>query len=62
MRHPLELDEYVVDMSLRGRAIIGRVAKECIPAILKAVDATTTLSKRDKDAIRAFLDPPQAAS
>ena len=57
---PLELDDYVIDESIKDRGIIGTVDSAVIPVILKAVDAATRMSPNDKAAIRTFLDPTGA--
>ena len=52
---PLEIDDYVIDQSLRRRGVIGRIDPRHIPEILAAVDQARTLSAADKSAIRAAL-------
>jgi hypothetical protein len=57
---PLELDDYVIDESLRGRGIRGRVSATLIPDILKAMEANKEIAPKDKETIRAFLSPLMA--
>lgn len=52
---PLELDEYMIEESIRDRGIIGRVKPELAAVIWGAVAAAKTISDDDKGAIRAAL-------
>jgi hypothetical protein len=54
---PLELDDYVIDESLRQKGVIGTLSQALIPDILQAVHAATRVTEKDKQTITAFLDP-----
>ena len=58
-RGPLELDDYVVNESLRDRGIIGAIAATLAPTICALADEATTMSIADKDAIRTALGCPR---
>jgi hypothetical protein len=54
---PLELDDYVVEESIRRRGIIGCVAAIHSAEIIAALIAARYLKQRDKDEIRLILAP-----
>jgi hypothetical protein len=53
---PLELDEYIVDESLRSRGVIGQISPSLLPQILAAIAANSELAPKDKAAICEFLN------
>lgn len=52
---PLDLDEYIVEQSLRGRGVIGRVDPALAPVICAMADKCVVLSAQEKRLIRAAL-------
>jgi hypothetical protein len=54
---PLELDDYVIDESLRGRGIRGRVSATLIPDILKAMEANKEIALKTKRLLGRFYLP-----
>ena len=52
---PFELDDYIVDESIRRSGILGQIAKQVAPAIYRAAFTATVLSQEEKELIRAAL-------
>ncbi|RAZ79760.1 hypothetical protein DPM35_00170 [Mesorhizobium atlanticum] len=52
---PLELDDYVVEESIRYKGIIGHVSPTLCAEIVAALKDARYLKEVDKDAIRAIL-------
>ena len=52
---PLELDDYMIEESVRHRGIIGRVKPELAAVIYGAIVAAKTVSDNDKAAIKVAL-------
>jgi hypothetical protein len=52
---PIELDEYVVDESLRDKGLYGTVLSSLADAIYGAVHAAKRISDSDKEAIRKAI-------
>lgn len=52
---PLELDDYIIEQSLRRSGVIGSVSKVCCKEIGTALAAARTLKDIDKQAIREAL-------
>lgn len=52
---PLDLDDYMLQQALDRRPVLGKISRQLVPDILAAVDKATTLTARDKAAIRAAL-------
>jgi hypothetical protein len=56
----LELDDYVVEQSLRAKGIIGQISKKLITQILAALNASEEMSPQDKGSINSFLENARA--
>ena len=52
---PLELDDFVVDESIRRRGVIGAIDPSVVARIWSSVESARTLSPADKALIRAAL-------
>ncbi|RAI42558.1 hypothetical protein [Rhodoplanes roseus] len=52
---PLELDEYVVDESLRDRGVIGTIDRALVREIVAAIQKARTISPADKERLKAAL-------
>lgn len=52
---PLELDDYIVEQSLRGKGVIGTIIPQLASRIFQVVDAARTISAADKEIIRKAL-------
>lgn len=52
---PFELDDYVIEESIRRHGIIGKVIPTLAPSIFAAAQRARTVSDKDKDAIRKSL-------
>lgn len=52
---PMELDDYVIEQSLRRRGVIGKIARRHVAAICAVVDEAKDLTPADKAAIKAAL-------
>jgi hypothetical protein len=52
---PLDLDDYIIEQSLRERGVIGQINSKLVGEIFKAVRETRTVSAADKEAIRRAL-------
>jgi len=58
-----ELDDYVIGQSIeRGRGVVGRIARDAVPALLAAVRESPTLSDHDKQIIEESLTPLRSDS
>ena len=53
---PLELDDYVIEESIRAKGIIGQIAPSLCPEIAAALKDARYLKEIDKEEIRAILD------
>lgn len=52
---PLDLDDYIIDESLRKRGVIGQVIPQLAKEIYAAVASAKTISPADKELIRKAL-------
>lgn len=52
---PLDLDEFIINESLRARGIIGRVSDKVIGPIIAALEASYTVSPEDRELICKVL-------
>ncbi len=52
---PLDVDDYLIDQAIAKFGILGKLAEVVVPDVLQAVDKARTLTKRDKEAIKAAL-------
>jgi hypothetical protein len=58
---PLELDDYLIEESVRLKGIVGQVHESLIPEIMKIVAAERLLTEADKKAIEEFLTKSKSA-
>lgn len=52
---PLELDDYIIEESLRRSGIIGSVSRELCAGIIKHLAGARYLREADKNTIRGIL-------
>lgn len=52
---PIELDDFVIEESLREKGVIGSVSPNLAREIFAAVERAKTLSRADKERIRLAL-------
>ena len=52
---PLEFDDYIIDVSLRRRGVVGSVDRRHVPEICSALQRSRVVTTADRDAMLAAL-------